>query len=252
MKIKLYGERHTSTNYLTQLIRLNCAAELFEGVVPRAYRTLERLGISGLRDRFFRNSFDQNLGWKHAALPSLEKLAPHLTATRIVTLTKNPYAWIVSMHRRPYHLAGAAGLSIEEFVSRKWRMLERDNVAERALTITELWNRKNRTYLVPTEAAILNLTSETVQLDPSASVRQIAAFANLNCATNFQDFSASTKKRQNLDANYYRHYYAEEVWRETLSEQAISTINSELDQTLAAHFGYQKIEHSRPMDKSVD
>ena len=88
MKLKLYGERHTNTNYLQQLIDLNFACEWVEGVVPTWIRSLERIGFGGVRDRYFAKTRSTTLGWKHTAVDPNDPLRD----ARYITLTKNPYA----------------------------------------------------------------------------------------------------------------------------------------------------------------
>ena len=247
MRLKLYGERHTNTNYLQQLLSLNLDCEWVEGVVPTWRRSIERFGISGARDRYFARTRSKNLGWKHTAVDPTDDL----NGVRAITLTKNPYAWVVSMHRRPYHLENATGLSIDEFVRQKWQTLGRDNLNREAITVAELWNRKNASYFYLSDERSMHLTSEEVQLSPQETVSKVAEFMEQQPAEEFRDVERSTKKRPDKNSDYYRDYYGRELWRDSLSLGALEALNKELDQSLMAKFGYEVI-HDLSVDNSGD
>ena len=247
MKLKLYGERHTNTNYLQQLISLNFKCEWVEGVVPTWRRSLERFGVTGARDRYFAKTRSSNLGWKHSAADPKDDFSQVLA----ITLTKNPYAWVVSMHRRPYHLNNAEGLSIDEFVQQEWQPLGRDHLNKSTVSIGELWNLKNRSYFSIPEGVSLHLTSEEVQLKPRDAVQKIAAFLDQPAPAVLQDVEKSTKKRADRDASYYRDYYARELWRQSLTDEALNVLNRELDRELMSKFGYEVIQ-DLSVDKSGD
>lgn len=54
-RVKIYGERNTNTNYLSQLIGLNLKAEEIPGVVPARIMALQRRlpGNELVRDLYF-------------------------------------------------------------------------------------------------------------------------------------------------------------------------------------------------------
>ena len=241
MNIKLYGERHTNTNYLSRLIQQNLDCGFIEGVVPKHVRTLERLGLANARDRYFAQNFTKTLGWKHTAVPPWEALQNHVKTqqTRFVTLTKNPYAWIVSMHRRPYHQPGAANLDIDEFLQYHWAPLARENIGADEVTITQLWNLKNGSYLNLPNKLTERLTSEEVQFKAAAVISKIATLIGQKGPSKLNDVSESTKKRPDQDGDYYRTYYGEARWKDTLSPSAINRINAEVDQNLMERFNFE-------------
>jgi hypothetical protein len=41
-QIKIYGERNTSTNYVSELVRLNLDADEMSGVVPRYINAMQK------------------------------------------------------------------------------------------------------------------------------------------------------------------------------------------------------------------
>ncbi len=235
-RLKIFGERHTNTNYLTALITLNLNCALVPGVAPTYLRTLERwTRTESLRDRWFERHKSEVFGWKHAVVEPVDAPAD----VGFVTLTKNPYSWLLSMHRRPYHSDTPAG-SLESFLSRPWPTLARENVDEAVASPIQLWNIKNRSYFDLADDRVLHLTTESTLQDPEAVIADLAGTFSLERRQAvFEDFERSTKKRADRNRDYYRDYYLNERWREELSAEAIEIINAEIDHALMARFGYQ-------------
>ena len=65
--IKIYGERHTGTRYLRELIRLNLAVRELTESLPESIWTLASIfRVQEIYlDVYFALTFSQNLGWKH-------------------------------------------------------------------------------------------------------------------------------------------------------------------------------------------
>ena len=235
-KLKIFGERHTNTNYLSKLIELNLYCELVEGVVPTYIRTIENLlGKQWLRDAWFARHQRENLGWKHSAVGDFSVSAD----VGFVTLTKNPYAWLLSMYRRPYHQQYTNPPTLEEFLQLPWQTLGRENMDGPAPNPIALWNIKNASYQKLPDEQTLRVTTEETFIDAAAVVTNIAEkFGIERLQAEFIDFSRSTKKRADRDGDYYRDYYLNERWREELSAEAIALINQELDPGLMSFYGY--------------
>lgn len=94
MIIKIYGERNTGTNYLMQLLRnhLDILVERKDAcVIPSDFPPVgaERL---------------EELGWKHRLINAdfLQEKGFQRESILFLTLTKNPYSWLLSLHKRPY------------------------------------------------------------------------------------------------------------------------------------------------------
>ena len=106
--IKVYGERNSGTNYLSALIRLNFSVRELDGCVPWPVMGLQLIlpGREAVRDVWFSKTFGHNFGWKHMCVRPVAELKQYTISSRrlhFVTITKNPYSWLLSMHRRPYH-----------------------------------------------------------------------------------------------------------------------------------------------------
>ena len=74
--IKLYGERNTNTNYMSELIKLNLNARQVPGAVPGRVMKLQELlpGNELVRDVYFHFTYRKNLGWKHSRVNSVKVL----------------------------------------------------------------------------------------------------------------------------------------------------------------------------------
>tara|TARA_R110001592_G_scaffold246427_1_gene508247 strand:+ start:75074 stop:75826 length:753 start_codon:yes stop_codon:yes gene_type:complete len=243
--IKIYGERNTNTNYMSELIRLNLDIEEIEGVVP--YRLLQMQNIlpgeEWLRDAYFYFTCGQNLGWKHTCVKSVDKLRRYSVVQKnqpaFLTITKNPYSWLLSLHRRPYHQYYSKQPDLETFLGLPWKTVGRDNTKKWLQNPVELWNLKNRSYQQLLELNAMNITTEQIFENPEAIVDKVSArFSVGKKSDKFINFERSTKDKSK-DSNYYRDYYLNERWREKLSDQAITMINDRVDKDLMAHFGYQ-------------
>ncbi|MEM9346345.1 MAG: hypothetical protein AAGB26_06995 [Planctomycetota bacterium] len=239
--VKIYGERNTNTNYLSQLIALNLDAFEIPGTVPpyamRAQRYLP--GKEAVRDVYFKLTARRNLGWKHTYV-DYNKISKHSLATKVstyITITKNPYSWLLSLYRKPYHFRGASDLSFEAFLESEWKTIGRDNIGDQANPI-ELWNVKNRSYFSLGQDKSLLTTTEKILEDPEWIINQISEKGGINKRSNiFINFDQSTKEADK-DNKYYRDYYLNERWKEDLTQKAIEIINRSLDAGLATHFGY--------------
>ena len=254
-KLKIYGERHTSSNYLSRLLALNLDVQELSGTAPKYLRKIESLTgrRHWFRDRYFARTFEKNLGWKHTLVPHAQALADirvmRSEGVHIVTLTKNPYSWLLSMFRNPYHEGAGKGrraeardLSLEAFLQQPWTTLGRENAPAVIDSPIQLWNLKNAALVVIPEQMALHLTTEQTIVEPEQVVRDIAQrFAIPMKQAEFVNFEASTKNKPGHDGTYYRDYYLNEVWREEFSNEAIAIVNKRVDQDLMHRFGYARL-----------
>ena len=117
-KVKIYGERNTGTNYLYDLIDHNLKVNLFRGVVSQPFGRIAGYSpfTQFLKDRYFQFTFADNLGWKHSLPhdPAFIKQKIKADDLLFITITKNPYSWLLSLFRRPFiPCSGCAGLSTQ-------------------------------------------------------------------------------------------------------------------------------------------
>ncbi len=239
-KIKIYGERNTGTNYLEKLLDLNLHVTQIQGIAPGNILKLQRLlpGKELIRDLYFQYSFNQNLGWKHSCinphkLDNSPLFIEHQPA--IITITKNPYAWLISLHHRPYHQHYQKKPDFKTFLQQPWGKVRRDNISVTLQNPIELWNHKNRSYI---QDRFLNLTSESMIENPKNTIDRISQkFSIRKKNTYFTNYQQSTKEEKK-DSHFYQEYYRNELWRNKLTNETIALINQHLDKSLLEHFGY--------------
>ena len=247
--LKLYGERNTGTNYLERLAVLNLEARVLPGSAPPWLRRLLGQGEKW-RDVYFRLTWSRNLGWKHAVAPPSEALeAREGSAGRlaVMTLTKNPYSWLLSLHRRPYHRQGTEP-TFEAFLEAPWQPVGRERYAGVFAHPVALWNVKNASYLALAggETPCANLKYEDLLADPEATVRKAAAACDLAVHDGpFRNVTSSTKPEDEWDFQSYQDYYLQERWMGKLTTRSVDFINDYLDPVLMTAFGYEWLSPGR-------
>ncbi len=245
--VKIYGERNTNTNYLGEIIKLNLDLADIPGVVPKTMRRIQtRLPAKNrLRDLYFQATFGSNLGWKHSKVKTAAELRryPLLRKHRVifVTITKNPYSWLLSLYKRPYHQYHEyqdTKPDFNTFLELPCSTVGRENLGDESYNPVELWNVKNRSYLGLDEFDVMNLTSEKIFEDPQRVIAAISdKFGIKYCSDTFVNFDESTKY-ESKDSSYYRDYYVNELWKEKLSADSIAIVNRYLAPDLMSRFGY--------------
>jgi hypothetical protein len=252
-RIKIYGERNTGTRYLSRLVDLNLDVVQLRGSVPRGVTGLQRVlpGKEGIRDLYFALTYGQNLGWKHAVVEPAAVIRRYQIAANhlsFVTITKNPYSWLLSLHERPYHQYYArAKPAFENFVAAPWKTVGRENAPKALSSPVELWNLKNASYRQLGDAfPALNIRYEDLVEDPAHILALMSqAFSCSWKADQFRNYDPSTKE-PGKDSAFYRDYYRNERWKDGLSPAAIARINERLDVDLVDHFGYEWLVPESP------
>ncbi len=250
--IKIYGERNCGTNYLEQLIRRNLEVAILPGVAPawlrRRFRNHPRLRERAI-DAYFYATFGRNLGWKHMLAPPLwrlERSIRPLSQTHFLFLVKNPYAWLLSLHRHPYHHPNPAN-NFSDFIRTAWPTLGRENVGREPFpNPVVMWNQKNASYLAlarDVEGQIIRY--EDLVADPEAMLHTIASVGLAWRGETFTPVWASAKHESGRDFGYYQDYYLNERWRELLTPTDIDIINRSLDPNLCRALGYDILKPSR-------
>lgn len=239
----MFGERNTNTNYLEKLIELNLDIVQLPGSAPKPLQLLQK-GLPGkewLLDAYFNSALCSTLGWKHTRVADAEEIKQQSAYSSydisVVSLTKNPYSWLLSLHRRPYHQY-AGELEFEEFLQTPWKTVGRDNVNCTTLSPVELWNRKNASYENVVALGGLRLATEDLFKAPEAIITRIAKLTGQELRqSNFVNYEKSTKDKSKSFA-YYRDYYLNEIWRKEISQEARDIINDQLDHQLLSEWGY--------------
>ena len=245
--LKIYGERNTGTNYLSELTDLNLQVQQLPGVIPKWLSKIQQLirGKEFARDAYFSMTYHQNLGWKHSQAKSVEDICNCAICSRglsFVTLTKNPYSWLLSMYRRPYHRYFSEKSDFETFLVTPWKSVDRENISGDISSPVELWNIKNASYIqLAKKLPVLTLKFEDLLDDPEQVLKLISErFSWSWKVEQFINYDQSTKE-SSKDSEFYRDYYLNGKWKEELSARSISIINKRLDDNVMNYFNYQKL-----------
>lgn len=248
--IKILGERNSGTTYLDRLLRRNLRVRILPGVLPkpieRLFPTSERV-----RDLYFRATRRHNLGWKHAAAPRPGELADAAidpSEILFLVLTKNPYSWLLSLHRRPYH-AKQRHRDFDVFLKSPWPTLGRENARTSFETPIDLWNAKNASYLdLAAGAEVLALRYEDLLRDPFDILDRLVRTHRFEARRSpFENIEEAAKPGdRDRRSSDYRDYYLGERWKQELSPSSLAWINSRLDQDLMERLGYPLIDPAAP------
>jgi hypothetical protein len=189
--------------------------------------------------------FARDFGWKHGIVHPDRIPSERGRKTLFVTITKNPYAWVLSAHRSP-HCPQHPDLGT--FLESPWPALGRDNHTEAQYDHPiDLWNRKNQSYLqlAETEFPAVTLRYEDVLADPHRVVNQLVdrydlpprgeAFSNVTRSTSRKETGSGDGNRTFAD---YQRYYLQREWTADLSPEHVRLVNRDLDRELMQTYGY--------------
>lgn len=246
--IKVYGERNTGTNYLVQLLKTNFQLRVLRGTVPKfikkpaSYFSLQE----PVKDLFFQLTSHKNLGWKHREVDNMTRLKKNklVPYTLFLVISKNPYSWLLSLYRRPYHFMGnVKDLDFCTFLQTKWGSIGRESRRKEYTNPIIMWNIKHQSYLdLSNLFRTYVIRYEDLVQNPQKIIFEIAK--KLDIQKNPEDILNYTDSTKDNDKNfdYYKEYYGYELWRKKLSKKAITYINNDLDQHIMHALNYKFIE----------
>jgi len=249
--IKIYGERHTGSNYFENLLMCNLEVKILNGTVPYKVSKLYP-GSELLKDFYFLLTYKYNLGWKHSMAPTID-LLERLGKRDVIflVLTKNPYSWLLSLYRKPYHQKGSKLTTLKEFLVTPWKTVGRGRYKKKQFeNPIQIWNKKNESYLkLNGTSRCLNIKYEDLLSEPEQIISHISQTFNIrkkheiveHLTKSYTGFSGSVNEEKEKNNSYYRDYYLNEKWQNELDEECINIINKELNMTLMEQFEYKKL-----------
>jgi hypothetical protein len=204
-QLKVYGERNSGTIYLEWLLRKNFEIEILE--TPET-------------------------GWKHRIAPSQEEIAVLEKDIHFVCLVKNPYSWLISMHKRPYMHEELKKLSFSDFLKYSYGDYRNPIV---------MWNLKNKSYLEMgnyTNQHII-VKYETLLQNISIPLSDVALKFNITPPPLFKNIKSLLTNSHGISSRkFHTDHYLEEKWKHSLSTKHIELINQFLDKELMDKFNY--------------
>lgn len=207
--IKIYGEQNSGTIYLEWLLKKNLDATLLD-------------------------SFD--FGWKHRIAPMEDELTDKMKAEVLfLCLVKNPYSWLISMHKRPYFHESLRKLSFLDFLKYSYGDYRNPVV---------MWNLKNSSYLSLGTYVKFHeiLRYEDILMDPSGFINTTADKYDFPKPTLFKNIpNLLTNSHGMKSQKFHKEYYLTEEWRKNLRHDHVQQINEWLDKDLIKKLNYSII-----------
>jgi len=262
--VKVFGERNTGTRALIKMlaaqpeIRLQPCGEVAPSNRPQNFLLREQIEMTyrGKWRKVYRDAlFDTEhmtacptQAWKHS-LPVWDRAFKKKQA-RVIFCVRNPYSWILSLSKRPYHQRGPRTRSVSQLVSQPWLTLARDNMAPLLRSPMDLWNYKlsaYREFAKVSDVPFQFLKFEEFVSAPEVEVRR--ALGTFEVPSNQIRAIPNSTKTEKTSLNDIAKYYETEEWRGNLTAELVSRINDLVDWELAEHFGYTRID---PADFTVN
>ena len=202
--------------------------------------------FKGFQRRLYRNALDDLRGsrlegvsaWKHAA-PTIDE-SYHENLVSVLFMVRDPYSWIGSLFRHPYHIRGPRLDTLEGFIQQPWLTMQRDNVDPVLHSPMMLWNEKLRAYLAFMDAAIVPTTVlkfEDFVLDPVFALS--ASLARFGVSGEGLEEVEEPTKVKGVDRKNRIEYYQSAAWKKAISPETANLINGFVDWDVAARFGYK-------------
>lgn len=251
--VKIYGERNTGTNVLQQVLEQNFSCTLLPGHsrlgVEESNRRLNWSRLSGyervimreaMQDDVMQQYVYEDLGWKHGA-PPVEAIQHYAQQHPLLVLmiSKDPYSWLLSLYRRPYHRLYAQQVDFSGFIRHYWLTVRRDNVPWAVLkNPVQLFNSKMQAYRQLSELPchFLHLRYRDLLEDFDACMHNLALF--LKPRRSVWQRPLKSAKNDPLDFADYQQKYAPDQILSQISAADLEFINAELRADVLEYWGY--------------
>ena len=204
--IKIYGEQNSGTIYLEWLLNKNLDTTLLDSY---------------------------EFGWKHRIAPSEDELTDKIKQEVLfLCLVKNPYSWLISMHKRPYHHESLRKLSFLDFLNYSYGDY-RNPIA--------MWNAKNASYVKMSDFVKFHeiLKYEDILMDPAGFINKMADKYSFPKPAMFKNMSNLITNSHGIKSQqFHKEYYLTEEWRKNLRHDHVKQINEWLDRSLMEKLNY--------------
>jgi len=238
-KIKLYGERNCGTNYFEQLIDNNLNVNFVKNIPPKFLQQFFR--FERQTDWFIHLNRKKGFGWKHG-IPHYTLLKNRASEVAVICLVKNPYSFLHSLFKRPYHYQGQKPNTFEAFLKQPWQCIPRDNSMNLRLdNPVKLWNLKTAAYLNTISHLGNNsmiVKYEDLLKDPSGIVKSIQKKFSLESKREVFENISQASKQGDQDYAFYKDYYLNNKWLEKYNPESLQFVNQQLDKTLMRELEY--------------
>ncbi len=237
--VKIFGERNTGTNALSQFIAQNSESPLFPGMFhhlpkadPSILKQKGRVETEHLIDLAFSHQ-PAPFQWKHCATNFTdEDLAQFNNCTTLVLL-RNPISWCLALWKNPYNNLIEVPQSFDEFVNVKWKTVGRERLDSKVMSPPDLINLKMSYYKEFVSGGQKNglsmkvLRLENLVCSPLSVWMDIKA--NLSNPKENPALVESITRDPSKNLQFYQEYYGEEKWKSEISENAYNVLEKHID-----------------------
>lgn len=192
-------------------------------------------------DRLFLGPDGPPLGWKHAVL-DFDRHGDNAMGVVVVCVVRNPFQFLQSLHRRPYHALCHIPERFDDFVRVPWPTVRRDGIVAGVLErgAAELWNHKVRSYVAAKarRTDIVIVRYEDCLADPFALVRLVADAAGVPPPATTWEITKNTKGGEKTLEDYRRDAEAYDP-ADRMEPVTLAYLLEVLDGDLLDRFGYR-------------
>lgn len=257
-KVKIFGERNTGTNLISQLMQDNIDCEVCPGTAKEivnyfrfkaalASRVGIFLGKKRLisRELYIDKCFERQnpLGsWKHCAT-SFDDVS-NFEGAKVIFAIRSPASWLLALYQRPHNrVSNHLCESFSQFLMDEVECTRKHRLNRVRVSPVDLWNLKSKSYLRLMEQlkragipyAVVNFENlVTNQVDAMGEAFDVL---NVACKGRFRPVVSSTKDTKK-SYEWYKEYYGKRLWLSDIDRDSARIIRSEIDWSIANKFGY--------------
>jgi hypothetical protein len=243
LEVKIYGERNSGTNYLEKILAANFMVSFLKYYPNVMENSILRLvPYDFVQDIVHLKKQNKTLGWKHGC-PPIKSINRNIKAeTRFICISKNPYAFLFSLYKRPYHMKGKKKDNFSSFLRSEWGLRRRDLLGEkRVKNPVLLWNRKYDSYVKLSEqyaSQVAIVRYEDLIFNGEDTLALLKEKLGLEAINENFKLVKSSGVEEHKSLEFYKNFYQNEEWKTNFSEEDINFVNEQLDQDLVALLNY--------------
>ena len=237
--VKIFGERNTGTNALSQFIAQNSESPLFPGTfsqLPNADPSVLKQKGRGETEHLIDRAFSHQpapFQWKHCATNFTDEDLAQFNSCTTLVLLRNPISWCLALWKNPYNNLIEMPQSFDEFVNVKWKTVGRERLDSKVMSPPDLINLKMSYYKEFVSGGQKNgllmkvLRLENLVCSPMSVWMKIKA--DLSNPEENPALVESITRDPSKNLQYYQAYYSEEKWKSEISENTYNLLEKRID-----------------------
>jgi len=240
--VKIFGERNTGTNALSQFIAQNSESPLFPGTfsqLPNADPSVLKQKGRGETEHLIDRAFSHQpapFQWKHCATNFTDEDLAQFNSCTTLVLLRNPISWCLALWKNPYNSLVELPQRFDEFVNVKWKTAGRERLDSKELSPPDLINLKMSYYKEFVSRGQKNGLLMKVLRFERLVCSPLSVWMNIkdnlsNPKENPVLIERSTKDRSK-NLQFYQAYYGEEKWKSEISQNTYNVLEKHIDWNL--------------------